>query len=325
MYRCRNFRMLLPDSEEVRLYGSQDIVIEEGRPMARTVQDVDLYMRMEEAWCRLFRDAVKNDRNLFAGPQYRLSSYGLLPDGKLLLRLGPTDYREFVGTNMEAGKDPEYMKALIERGMLRLQDENAFFSNTMAICSAIETSDGKVVAGLRGDRTRVAEYGRAWHTIGGHPNPSRFAPTRADLIDAMTREITGELLIEEEDITDIRAAGLVRNGYTRKPELLFTSRIGLPFSAIKESRIADGKDEHFMFFGLDGPEELADFLRKNQANFTFPEGARLTDEERAIMTPDGLADNTSNHFCPPGEACWTVYLMQKGMDIRRELPHLEPV
>lgn len=321
MYQTQNFEILIPTKEQIRTYGRCDIILNEGSPMARSNQDVDLFMRIEQVWSEKFKEAIQKGKSLFAGPQYRLSSYGILEDGRIRLELGPTDYREFIGTNVEAGKDPEYMTALLQRGKERHNDEDAYFSNTLAVCSVVETSDGKIVVGLRSDK--VAEYPRCWHTVGGHPNPVHYQPTKADLFDAMAREVTGELGIDYDEIENMRLIGLVRNSRTRKPELLFQSKIYASFEDIKERRIKSERDEHFTFFGISSIDELADFLNKNQEGFTFPNYHRLNEDEQERLKPKKHPDNTTNFFVPPGEANWLLYLKHKGVEVEKELPYVE--
>lgn len=326
MYKTENFQILIPTTNNVRTYGKKDLILEEGPPMARmarTNKDVDLYMRLEKVWSEKFKEAVQEGKSLFAGPQYRLSSYELLNDGRIKLDLGPTDYREFMGTNVEAGKDSKYMQTLLERGIERYGDKDAFFSNVLSICSVIETSDGKIIAGLRSDK--VAEYPRCWHTAGGHPNPTHYQQTKTDLFDSMEREMIGELGIDNNEIENMRLLGLVRNSRTRTPELLFHSKIYVPFNDIKDRRLKSEKDEHFTFFEIDSIEELIDFLNKNQNKFIFPKNSGLIAKEQNKLKPKKHPENTTNFFVPPGEASWVLYLRHNGVDVEKELPYVELV
>lgn len=321
MYKTENFQILIPNTDQIRTYGKNDLILEEGNPIARTNKDVDLFIRMETVWSEKFKEAIQKGKSLFAGPQYRLSSHNILDNKKLKLKLGPTDYREFLGTNVEAGKDLEYMQTLLKRGIERYKDEDAFFSNTLAICSVMETSDKKIIVGLRSDE--VAEYPRCWHTIGGHPNPTHYQPTKTDLFDAMVREIIEELGIDHDEIENMRLTGLVRNSRTRKPELLFYSKTYADFDDIKERRIKAEKDEHFTFFGISSIDELIEFLNKNQNKFSFPEHNNLSPEEQNKIKPINQPENTTNFFVPPGEASWILYLRHKGIDVEKELSYVE--
>ena len=323
MYKTPNFEILIPTSEQIRTYGRDDVVLGEEDRTPRSTSDVDLYMRIEKVWSEKFREALEEGKNLFAGPQYRLSSYSILDDERVFLSLGATDYREFMGTNVEAGKDPDYRDELMERGERNYDDPEAYFSNTLAICSVIETSDGKIITGLRSDD--VAEYPRCWHTVGGHPNPAHYQPTKADLFDAMEREITGELGVDSGEIGNMRMIGLVRNRRTLKPELLFQSEVYAQFDDIKERRLKSEKDEHFTFFGISSPDELIYFLNQNQDEFNFPENHGLSEEEKRNMRPTERPENTTNFFVPSGEASWVLYLRHRGIDVEEELPYLSTI
>jgi len=320
MYRTENFEILIPQ-KKVRTYGKKDLILKEGKPIARTNEDVDFFMRIEKVWADKFKKAIEKGNSLFACPQYRLSSHNELASGQIELELGPTDYRELTGTNVEAGKNPDYMEELIQRGLKKYSDKYAYFSNTLGICSVVKTSDKKIILGLRSDT--VGEYPRCWHTIGGHPNPMHYQPTKADLFDSMVREITGELGVDPDEIKNLRLIGIARNNRTKKPELLFQSKVSANFYDIKERRIKDEKDEHLTFFGIESLEELIDFLNKNQKKFTFPNNHHLSKKEQAKLKPKKKPDNTLNFLVPPGESNWVMYLKHQGINVLKELPYLE--
>lgn len=318
MFETDNFKIVVPTSEEFVTYSKDDVWIEDGRGMDRTNEDVDLFMRIEEVWSRKVKEAFEKGRTIFPGPLYRLSSY-MVSVGKLVLSLGPTDYREFLGTNVEAGKDPEYMKTLILRGSERSYDTDAFISNPLAICSVVETSDGKIVAGLRSDK--VGEYPRCWHTVGGHPDPRHYQHKRPDMFDAMAREIESELGIDRNEIEDMRLLGLMRNTRTRKPELLFETRLSIPYNGIKARRGTE-RDEHLAIFGVDSIDALIDFLNANQGNFSFPEPNNLSSAEMVNLKPSSRPQNTTSFIVPPGEANWIMYLATKDVDISKRLTYV---
>jgi isopentenyldiphosphate isomerase len=323
MYKTDNFEILIPSDEQVITYGQNDLLLEEGPAIARTNRDVDLFLRIEKVWSEKSKETLQKGKSLFAGPQYRLCAYHVLPDERIVLELGPTDYREFIGTNVEAGKDPGYMRTLVKRGLARYRDEDAFFSNTFAICSVVKTSDAKIVAGLRSDV--VAEYPRCWHTVGGHPNPTRYQLTSVDLFEAMEREVTAELGMDQSEIQDMRMMGLMRNSRTRKPELMFHTTVYPVFDDLKERRTTGEKDEHFTLVGIRSLDELVDFLNSNQRQFAFPANSGLSLDEQDTLRPAGHPENTTNFFVPPGEASWVLYLKQEGVNVEKELPHLELV
>jgi len=321
MYRTVNFDIDVFAGGEDKPYTREQVHVQEGKPMARTNLDVDLFQRMERVWSEKVKDAILNGKILFAGSQYRLSRYEVGDEG-VILYVGPTDYREFTGTNVEAGRDPEYMALLIEWGRERFGDENAFFSNTLAICSAVETGDGKLIVGLRSDK--VAEYPQCWHTTGGHPNPKNYQNENIDMFDAMEREVCGELGLNVDEIAYMGLVGLVRNRKTRKPELLFTTKVELPYEEITNRR-GEEKDEHFRFFGVGSLDEMVEFMNNNQKVFSFPPSNDLSESEQNRLRPHVQPENTSNYFTPPGEAAWVLYLKERGVDVEEALPYLERI
>lgn len=185
MYKSNNFQILIPTPGQVRKYGKDEILIEDGPAMLRTIRDADISMRIESVWARKAKIAIEKGGELLAEPKYRLVSCSESKRG-MTLELGATDYRELIGTNVEAGKDPEYMNDLIERGKNR-GDEDSFFSNALGICSVVKTSDGKIVAGLRSQS--VGEYKSCWHTIAGHPDPINYPTGTPDMLDSMAKEM----------------------------------------------------------------------------------------------------------------------------------------
>lgn len=268
-----------------------------GGGMARTNEDVDLFVLRKKFWAEKLEGARKTGKILFPGPLYRLSRL----DGNNIY-LGPTDYEELVGTNIQAGIDPEYKKLLEDRGRERCGDPDAFFSNALAVCSVIKTSDGLIVVGLRSNK--VADYPNCWHTVGGHPDPRNYAPKNPNLLNAIMRELCRELGIDEIEISSISCLGIVRNIITKKPEMVFSSCLSLTFEELKKRRGPE-RDEHFRFFGVE-PEDLAGFLAANQLGFAFPPGHGLTETEQQALRPTGAGP----FLVPPGEAAWTLFLEQ---------------
>lgn len=321
MYKTVNFEIVAPmPGDSRRVFGREAVHVREGDPVLRTHEDVDLYVKAAKEWGRVMKGAIENGRMMFAGPQYRLSEFNVDERG-ITLRLGLTDYGEFIGTNVLAGRDEGYMWEMIDRGNMVAGDPDAFFSNALAVCSSVRTADEKVVVGLRSDR--VGEYPRCWHTIGGHPNPVNYANGKIDLFDAMRREVVKELGIEESHIGEERVTGLVRNTRTRKPELLFHTELNLEFDELKRLRGPE-KDEHLALFGVTNAG-LVQLLNSNQGGFEFPAGHDLTADEMERLRPKGKPDNTSNFLVPPGEASWIIYLAHHGTNILRELPYVRAV
>ena len=69
-------------------------------PAARRTTDARVESLIAEQWDRSVREATAQGKILFAGPQCRLVRHECFGD-RLRLSLGPTDYRDFLGTNMQ--------------------------------------------------------------------------------------------------------------------------------------------------------------------------------------------------------------------------------
>jgi 8-oxo-dGTP pyrophosphatase MutT (NUDIX family) len=309
MYSTEGFGISLPKHEgAMGVYSPEDVIVESGEPMRRETSDIDLFEEMH-----------RRAKDVPNWTKFRLSGYEESPEGKLVLRLGLTDYHEFMGTNVAAGKDSVYMRQLVDRGLEKFGDPDAFFSNTLAMTSTLKTSDRRVVVGLRSDKPH--EYKRCWHSIGGHPDPEHYRESEPDMFDSMAREIEGESGITRDEIVNMRLSGLMTNSLTRKPELLFIAETPLSFDELKKRRGYE-KDEHFAFFGIDADVGLIRFLKENQTEFTFPQGSGLNLEEQKELRPREMPANTTNFFVPSGEASWILYLAHQGVDVLSSLPYV---
>ncbi|MFQ5620938.1 MAG: hypothetical protein ACE5FT_03775, partial [Candidatus Nanoarchaeia archaeon] len=260
-------------------------------------------------------EAVRSGGMLYVKSKYRLSGVEER-DGKLHLRLGVTDYREYQGTNIEASRDEMYRENLILRGLERFDDPLAFFSNPLGIDSVLETADGQLVVGLRSDA--VGEYGGTFHCVGGHPEPKDYVVS-PDLFHAMKKEIMEEIGVHRENIEGMKILGISTNAWSLKKDVLFYSKIKQTFDEIKH-HLAEDEKEHSHIFGLP-KEQLIPFLIENQTTFTLPPN-NLTLEERSRLTPSTPTLNPTNHFCPPGEAAFILYLLNEGVDVKEALPYL---
>jgi hypothetical protein len=254
MYTSKMWKTIVPEeNEDVQLFDQSDIITVEGKPMHKTTNDFEIYDEIEKIWSNKFKDALQNGKILFAGPQYRLSNHRRFKN-KLLLELGNTDYREFLGTNVA---HPEWLGKYGKE----------YMSNALAICSVIETSDDKIVVGKRSDK--LAEYASWFHTVGGHPNPRNYHGAKdCDLFHAMRHELRGEIGLKDKEISYQRVLGLVENTGTHKPELVFITKTSMPSYDIPLRRKSE-REEHTKLMAI-SPRKLSFFLKKNTGNIVPP-------------------------------------------------------
>ncbi len=209
--------------------------------------------RIEEVIARTWETALAlardGERMLYNGDLIRLIAARATPE-QLHLELGPTCYRDFLGTNLHnAGT----VSPLGER----------YLADPLGISSVVTTSDGFLVLGRRG--TRVAFHAGHLHTFGGLLEPSdRDADGRFDVFGAAIRELVEELAARKEEIAEFMIVGLVRDRTILQPELLFEATLTLTRSQLQARFDPNAPEQEHT--GLewmhDEPEALITFLRR---------------------------------------------------------------
>lgn len=110
---------------------------------------------------------------LFDAPKFRLHSATLAPTGlqgpQLLLRLGLTSYRDFLGTNWASSA-----ACLRQQGAVDWDDKQAYLADPLGVGAALTTADDFLVF-LRRSR-QVAEAPGLVDVPGGHPEPQVRCP-----------------------------------------------------------------------------------------------------------------------------------------------------
>lgn len=105
---------------------------------------------------------------LFDAPKFRLHSAALAPTGpqgpQLLLRLGLTSYRDFLGTNWASSA-----AWLRQQGLADWGDKQAYMADPLGVGAALTTADDFLVFLRRSQR--VAEAPGLVDVPGGHPEP----------------------------------------------------------------------------------------------------------------------------------------------------------
>lgn len=105
---------------------------------------------------------------LFDAPKFRLHSATLVPTGspgpQLLLHLGLTSYRDFLGTNWASSA-----AWLRQQGATDWGDKQAYLADPLGVGAALATADGFLVFLRRSGQ--VAEAPGLVDVPGGHPEP----------------------------------------------------------------------------------------------------------------------------------------------------------
>lgn len=186
--------------------------------------------------------------SLFNGNVARLLRATGTPSS-LHLTLGPTCYRDFVGTNLHnaqqvAGLDP---KAL---------------GDPLGISVLPVTRDGYLVLGRRSQL--VICHAGFLHCFGGMLEESDRRADGYDVFGGALRELREELGIKTNEVSNIMTMGLVRDHALRQPELLFDANIKLSRAEVAArfaSTLADGEHSAIEFV-YDDPASITTFMQR---------------------------------------------------------------
>lgn len=179
--------------------------------------DAGLDQRIEPKWQEILRKTPKT----FPGSMYRVSNWQL-KEGQIVLDLGLTDYREYVGTR--------------ELSDLRSYGYEAL-SNPIGVSTAVITGDNKLVIAKRLSGEKVGYI----DVIGGAVSPREdFIDGKVDFFHTAKRELVEELNFEntedlEKHLSEIKCLGLVYEyAGLCHPQLIFIAELNLPSDEIKK-------------------------------------------------------------------------------------------
>lgn len=127
---------------------------------------------------------------LFDAPKFRLHSASLAPAGsqgpQLLLHLGLTSYRDFLGTNWASSA-----AWLRQQGAAHWGNKQAYLADPLGVGAALATADDFLVFLRRSGR--VAEAPGLVDVPGGHPEPQALCPGHRPL----HKDLRGPLVVHE--------------------------------------------------------------------------------------------------------------------------------
>jgi len=205
-----------------------------------------------DEWERQTAAARRDDRVLFNGDLLRYVRHAVRPDASGVvfeLTVGPSCYRDFVGTNL-------YNR--------HRKDEWSWqrFSNPVGTTATVLTGDGRICYGLRS--RRVAWHAGCVHTFGGAlEGQDRAADGSIDAFAALARELHEELGLRTEELGDLVCVGLIRDREIHQPELLLETRVELTAAQLRERwESAEARDEHDDLVTLpDEPDAVVPFIQ----------------------------------------------------------------
>lgn len=125
-----------------------------------------------------------------------------------------SDYKAYYGTNIKNSNTLSEQKDL---------------AYALAVCTIVESSDGKIIVGKRGGH--LAEGRAFWHVPGG---TLEYYPDRVNHpFEVMKRELVEELNLS--DISSMICLGLGENRTLAKPEFLLYTKTDLTSKQIEEN------------------------------------------------------------------------------------------
>ncbi|XP_045341661.1 uridine diphosphate glucose pyrophosphatase NUDT22 isoform X2 [Leopardus geoffroyi] len=192
---------------------------------------------------------------LFDAPKFRLHSAILAPTGsqgpQLLLRLGLTSYRDFLGTNWASSA-----AWLRQQGATDWGDKQAYLADPLGVGATLATADNFLVF-LRRSR-QVAEAPGLVDVPGGHPEPQALCPGDSplhkdlpgelvvhELFSSVLQEICDEVNVPLHTLSQPRLLGIARNETSAgRASAEFYVQCSLTSEQVKKHYVSGGAEAH---------------------------------------------------------------------------------
>lgn len=232
-------------------FGPDQVEVSYDAKPRETTPELEKLIAVE--WERQLAAAKVAGRVLFDGALLRYVSHEILPAStqapeRFRLTVGPTCYRDFVGTN------------LFNRH--RLGDFAWYlFANPIGTTATLLTRDDMICYGRRSHR--VAYHGGYIHTFGGAlEREDRMPDGSIDPFGSVRRELREELGIEPAEVQNLSCVGLIRDQEIHQPELLFEGQLTFTAAEMKDRwRTAESADEHDALVAVpNDPSAIFDFI-----------------------------------------------------------------
>ncbi len=215
-----------------------------------------------QTWDTESAAAVAQGRKLYNGEMARLIQLEARK-GRLRFHLGPTCYRDFVGTNFNHA-------SLVSR------HGHDCFANPVGISATPITRDGFILYGRRNDR--VMFHAGYLHTIGGSLEPPDRLPSGGyDLFGAAMRELCEELAVTPDEVEELVCTGIVRDTKIVQPEVLFDAELTLTRDEVLQRFDPNDPDQEHtgIEYCPDEPEDVLRFLKASEPVAPVCEGALM--------------------------------------------------
>ncbi|KAJ8768774.1 hypothetical protein K2173_023678 [Erythroxylum novogranatense] len=205
---------------------------------------------LENSIDKIWDQRVQKNASLYNGKKFRYGGYSLLrgdgsnEDSLVCLRLGLTDYRTFVGTNLS----PSWEKFLAasEDDVIKCQHTSSPLGNG----AVVETLDKRIVVLQRSQN--VGEFPGHYVFPGGHPEPEEVAiasdqsgeelvdrelinnKVSIEMFDSILREVVEEIGVPRTSLFSPLFIGLSRRVLNVRPTAFFFIKCTLPSKDIQQ-------------------------------------------------------------------------------------------
>ncbi|XP_038643414.1 uridine diphosphate glucose pyrophosphatase NUDT22 [Scyliorhinus canicula] len=214
-----------------------------------------LLLDQERRIADIWRQRQQEKPWLFNGAKFRIQAATLEGGGRrLLLRLGLTCYRDYLGTNWA----PE-ARLLQERGLADLGDSQAYLAEPLGVGAMVHTADDCFVFLRRSEQ--VAEAAGQVDIPGGHPEP-KMAAKDVPEESIQPEDLSGELIVQEifssilgeirdevnvpvESLSRPVLLGIARNHRSAgRPSMEFYVRCQLTSEEVRQRYLLGGPEAH---------------------------------------------------------------------------------
>ena len=207
---------------------------------------------IETQWNAKVHEAKEKGIKIFNGPLFRLNDLRSTDNKQLILELGRTDYKEYVGTRTEEFHHNNNFRTL---------------ANPLAICAAIISREGKIVVERRGE---VDVYSGQYHVIGGFMDRSfDFVGNIPSPFKAIRREIKEEIGLSLKN-TRLLLGGIAYDLITPHPEMCFFVEVDLSCKDISDIFLTHEVDQevHRLEFIGGSKDELIEFITSHHGSIS---------------------------------------------------------
>jgi len=183
--------------------------------------------------------ATEKNPRIFDGSKFRLHRIVLDADGRVMLELGLTGYREYLGTNR---LPTDALRQLEADGQAEHANPRAHLSDALGCETILLTADDQVVLLRRS--SSVATHGGLHNGPSGHPEPGRAGVTSGaqgavaatavlrELYDSVLQETHEETAVPRQKLSEPQLIGCMADS-VGKPDLLFLTSTTLDADGVR--------------------------------------------------------------------------------------------